>query len=54
MVPKSEMFNCQKYFEMLANLILDGVIKVFQSKMQRCSLKRGGATYNFTKYACHG
>ncbi|EEK78614.1 hypothetical protein bcere0009_23090 [Bacillus cereus R309803] len=30
--PKSEIFNCQKYFEMLANLILDGVIKVFQSK----------------------
>ncbi|MGE6540692.1 ATP-binding protein [Bacillus luti] len=30
--PKSEIFNCQKYFEMLTNLILDGVIKVFQSK----------------------
>ncbi|WP_141558067.1 PAS domain-containing protein, partial [Bacillus cereus] len=29
---KSEIFNCQKYFEMLANLILDGAIKVLQTK----------------------
>ena len=30
--PKSEIFSCQKYFEMLSSLILDGAIKVFQSK----------------------
>ncbi|TKI90335.1 PAS domain S-box protein, partial [Bacillus cereus] len=29
---KSEIFSCQKYFEMLSSLILDGAIKVFQSK----------------------
>ncbi|MGN5652135.1 ATP-binding protein [Bacillus sp. Brlt_9] len=29
---KSEIFNCQKYFEMLSNLIIDGATKVFQSK----------------------
>ncbi|HDR4424305.1 TPA: PAS domain-containing protein, partial [Bacillus cereus] len=29
---KSEIFNCQKYFEMLANLIIDGAKKVFHSK----------------------
>ncbi len=29
---KSEIFNCQKYFEMLSNLIIDGVMKGFQSK----------------------
>ena len=32
MVQKSEIFSCQKYFEMLSSLILDGAIKVFQSK----------------------
>ncbi len=29
---KSEIFNCQKYFEMLSNLIIDGVMKGFQNK----------------------
>ncbi|PEN47449.1 PAS domain-containing sensor histidine kinase [Bacillus wiedmannii] len=29
---KSDIFNCQKYFEMLSNLIIDGATKVFQSK----------------------
>ncbi|MBG9537463.1 PAS domain-containing sensor histidine kinase [Bacillus thuringiensis] len=29
---KSEIFNCQKYFEMLSNLIIDGAMKCFQSK----------------------
>ncbi|MEB9623923.1 PAS domain-containing sensor histidine kinase, partial [Bacillus cereus] len=29
---KSEIFSCQKYFEMLSSLILDSAIKVFQSK----------------------
>ncbi|MCU5682734.1 PAS domain-containing sensor histidine kinase [Bacillus wiedmannii] len=29
---KSDIFNCQKYFEMLSNLIIDGATKIFQSK----------------------
>ncbi|HFJ9451253.1 PAS domain-containing sensor histidine kinase [Bacillus tropicus] len=29
---KSEILNCQKYFEMLSNLIIDGVMKGFQNK----------------------
>ncbi len=31
-VKKSEIFNCQKYFEMLSKLIIDGVKHVLQSK----------------------
>ncbi|MED1567743.1 ATP-binding protein [Bacillus paramycoides] len=29
---KSEIFNCQKYFEMLSNLIIDGATNAIQSK----------------------
>ncbi|MBE7150967.1 PAS domain-containing protein [Bacillus mycoides] len=29
---KSEIFNCQKYFEMLSNLIIDGSVNTIQSK----------------------
>ncbi|MGR3778572.1 ATP-binding protein [Bacillus paramycoides] len=29
---KSEVFNCQKYFEMLSNLIIDGATNAIQSK----------------------
>ena len=52
---KSEIFNCQKYFEMLSNLIIDGAMKCFQSKKYNITYsKRGGTTYNPTKHACYG
>ena len=51
---KSEIFSCQKYFEMLSSLILDGAIKVIQSKNNVAFSERGGTTYDFTKHACYG
>lgn len=37
---RSEIFNCQKYFEMLSNLIIAGVKKQFKVKIDRYFLEK--------------
>ena len=55
MVQKSEIFSCQKYFEMLSSLILDGAIKVFQSKNTTLLSRKEEELHTiFTKHACYG
>ena len=46
---KKRNFQLSKYFEMLSSLILDGAIKVIQSKNNVAFSERGGTTYDFTK-----
>lgn len=42
---KSEILNCQKYFEMLSNLIVDGVKKGFQNKNTTLFTRKVGDLY---------